>query len=243
MTQQIKTIIKKLIFSVLVIAVLLAGIYLIFYMLGWTRLTREELQAYISSTGTIAPLVYIAITFAQVTLVPIPGAVTILAGSYLFGFFNAFIYSYIGMMFGSFVSFTLGRCLGKPYVNWVAGGEQTANQWMKKLEGRENVYLFLAFFFPFFPDDVLCAVAGALPVKWLTFIIMQIITRATSILGTMLFMSGEIIPFSGWGLVVLAVVGVGFVFAFVISIKYAKQINAYFANLVDKIIKKNKKIN
>lgn len=240
MLKENKEVIKRLILSLIAIVLLVGAIYLVFYLLGWTKLTQEQLQDYIKSTGVVAPLVYILVTFAQVTLIPIPGAITILAGSYLFGFFGAFIYSYIGMLIGSFVSFALGRLIGKPYVNWVTGSQEKTEEWITKLQGREKVFLFFAFFLPFFPDDILCAVAGALPIKWLTFIIMQLITRFTSILGTMLFMSGEIIPFYGWGLIVLGVVGIILLAIFILSLKYSKQINDFFSNLIDKINKKNK---
>ena len=116
-----KQVIKKLFISLIVIvAIVLIG-YLVFDLIGWTDLTREELQEFISSTGAIAPLVYIGVSFAQVTLIPIPGAVTILAGNYLFGVWLSFLYSYIGMMLGGAFAFVLGRKLGRPYINWVAG--------------------------------------------------------------------------------------------------------------------------
>jgi uncharacterized membrane protein YdjX (TVP38/TMEM64 family) len=190
--------------------------------------------------GIIAPLAYIAVTFAQVTLIPIPGAVTILAGSYLFGFWLAFLYSYIGMMIGSVVSFSLGRLIGRPYINWVAGGKEKAGEWLNKLHGRENIFLFFAFLLPLFPDDILCAVAGALPVKWLTFILMQAFTRITSIICTLIFASGTVIPFEGWGLIVLGVaVAVG-IAAFVLSLIYADKINQIFINFINKLSRKKK---
>lgn len=238
---QTKQVIIKLLISAAVIGAILVAMYFVFRALGWSELTKEQLQEYIKSTGVIAPIVFIAVTFAQVTLVPIPGAVTILAGNYLFGFWLAFLYSYIGMMIGSVASFALGRIIGRPYVNWVAGGKEKADEWIKKLKGRETVFLFFAFLLPLFPDDILCAIAGALPIRWSTFMAMQFFTRATSISCTLLFMSGEIIPFAGWGLVVLAVVGVLAIVAFILSLKYAEKINAFFSDFIDKIVSKFKK--
>ena len=240
MREENKKSLIKLIISALIIGALILAVYLIFYFLGWTRLTREELQSYIENTGAIAPLVFIAVSFAQVTLVPIPGMVTILAGSYLFGFWESLLYSYIGMVIGGMVSFALGRFVGRPYVNWVAGGKEKADEWIKKLKGRETVYLFFAFLLPLFPDDVLCVVAGALPIRWLTFTIMQLFTRFTSIAATMVFMSGEIIPYEGWGLIVLGVVAVIAVAAFVLGIKYADKLNEIFGKFIDKISGKKK---
>jgi uncharacterized membrane protein YdjX (TVP38/TMEM64 family) len=139
------------------------------------------------------------------------------------------------MMIGSVVAFALGRMIGRPYVNWVAGSKEKANEWIKKLKGRETVFLFFAFFLPLFPDDLLCSIAGILPIKWSTFMIMQAITRLTSISATMLFMSGEIIPYHGWGLVVLIVIALLCVVAFILSLKYADKLNQYFSGFIDKI--------
>ncbi len=212
-----------------------------FYLLGWTSLTREEIQTYVSSKGALAPLIYILITILQVTIVPLPGAVTIIAGSYIFGAGYSFLYSYIGMLIGSVLSFALGKLLGRPFVNWLAGGSEVVDGWVKKLKGRENVLLFFMFLFPAFPDDILCAVAGLFPLSWGGFMAMQLVTRATSIAGTLLFMSGEFIPYHGWGLIVLAVVVVIFIVAFVLCMKYTEKINGWFYGMVDKISGKSKR--
>ena len=171
----------KIIISLLVITIVVVGAYFVFKGLGLTNLTKEQLQEKVASTGAIAPLVFIAVSFLQVTFVPIPGVVTILAGNYLFGFWLSFLYSYIGMMIGGIVAWWLGRVLGRPYINWLAGSKKEANNWLKRLKGRETVFLFFAFLLPFFPDDLLCSVAGILPIKFSTFLILQVITRATSI--------------------------------------------------------------
>lgn len=241
-TQTKKVVSRLLISLAVIVAICLAG-YFIFRHFGITNLSREQIQDFIKGTGVIAPLVYLLVTFAQVTLIPIPGAVTIIAGSYLFGFWWAFLYSYIGTLLGSIASFALGRLIGRPYVNWVVGGKEKADEWVKKLKGRENVFLFFAFLLPLFPDDILCAVAGALPIRWRTFIIMQLITRFTSAGATLLFMSGQIIPFHGWGIVVLIVLGVLAIGAFIISLKYSEQINKAFSNFIDKISNKLKRKN
>lgn len=239
MSETKKTILR-LIISGLVIVALVVGGYFIFKALGLTDLTREQLQAYISSKGAIAPLIFIVVSFLQVTLIPIPGAITIVAGSYLFGPWLSFLYSYIGMMLGAIFAFALGRWIGKPYINWVAGSKEKADDWIKKLKGRETVFLFFAFLLPLFPDDLLCSIAGILPIRWATFIVMQLITRITSIGATLLFMSGEIIPYHGWGLIVIALLIVLCVVAFILSLKYAEKLNGYFNKLVNKISSKLK---
>jgi uncharacterized membrane protein YdjX (TVP38/TMEM64 family) len=182
-----------------------------------------------------APLVFIAISFLQVTFIPIPGAVTILAGSYLFGAWLSYLYSYIGFMLGSIVAFWLGKKIGRPFVNWVFGSKEEVDSYLARLKGKEKVCLFFMFLLPMFPDDALCAIAGILPISWTEFLIMQIITRATSIAGTLFFMSGEIIPFHGWGLVVIGLVAVLAIVAFIICYKNAEKLNAAFDKSMTKL--------
>ena len=43
------------------------------------------------------------------------------------------------------------------------------------------------FLLPMFPDDILCSIAGIMPITYSVFIFMQLITRFTSIGGTLLF--------------------------------------------------------
>ena len=93
-------------FSCLFILTIIVIAYLFFSAYGITKLTRNQIQEYIESTGAIAPLVFIGISFLQVTFVPIPGVVTILAGNYLFGPYLSFLYSYIGMIIGGVVAFS-----------------------------------------------------------------------------------------------------------------------------------------
>ena len=112
------------------------------------------------------------------------------------------------------------------------------DEWLKKLKGRENVLLFFMFLLPFFPDDILCSVAGILPIGWGGFFLMQVITRITSVGFTLLLMSGEVIPWHGWGLVVLAIIGVLAVVAFIISYRNAERINLFMQNLADRIVGK-----
>lgn len=225
--------------SLFVIVVLCLSIYFILKKLGITSITQEQIQTFIKSKGAWGPLIFILISFLQVTFIPIPGSITILAGSYLFGPWQSYLYSFIGMMLGSIVAFLLGRLVGKPFIYWVAGDKEKVEKYLKTLHGKENVVLFFMFLFPFFPDDLLCSIAGILPISLIGFIIMQIVTRITSIGATLLLMSGEIIPYSGWGIPVLIIIGILAIIAFVISYKNADKINEKIRDFSNKIFKKN----
>lgn len=224
----------KLSLTVVAVGVLVLAVYLLMKKLGIDNLTQEQLQEIIKKQGAKAPIAFIIVTFLQVTLVPIPGAVTILAGNYLFGTATSFLYSYVGMLLGSIVSFGLGRIIGRPFVNWLAGGKEKVDEWLSKIRGKEGVVMFFMFFFPFFPDDILCAIAGLLPFSWGGFLAMQIVTRATSIFGTLFFMSGQIIPWHGWGIVVLGVVAIAFIGLFIVCFINAEKLDNWFSSLFRK---------
>lgn len=233
-----KLFIKKLIGSGLVVLAVIALAYLVMHLLGWSDLTQDELREFIASKGALAPIIYIVISFLQVTLVPLPAWMTILVGNYLFGFWRAFLYAYVGILAGAMFAFALGKWLGRKFVNWLVGSKERVDEWLKKLKGRENILLFFMFLLPIFPDDLLCALSGLLPMSWAFFFFMQLITRATSVLGTLVFMSGDVIPFSGWGIPVLIGVAILLLFAFVFCFKYSDKINAWITGIGDKILRR-----
>ena len=235
-----KKIIFRLLISALVIGCIIGALFLILKLTGITSLTQEQLQAYIEKSGAIAPLIYILISFLQVTFVPIPGAITIIAGNYVFGPWLAFIYSYVGMLIGAMFAFFLGRALGRPFVNWIVGSEEKVDKWLLRLKGRENVILFFMFLLPLFPDDIICSIAGLLTISYAGFFAMQVVTRASSVGLIIIFMSGEIIPYEGWGLFVLGGIGIICIVAFILSIKYSEKINDYFVEKVNRIFGRNK---
>lgn len=237
----IKSIIIKIIISLLVIGLIILGLYFLFKYLGWTNLTKEELQAKIASTGVFAPIVFIVASFLQVTFIPIPSSVTIIVGNYLFGFWLSFLYSYIGIILGSILAFYLGRWIGRPFVNWVVGDSKAVDEYLIKMKNKEKVILFFMFLLPLFPDDALCSLAGILPISFLTFLFMQLLTRATSILGTLFFMSGEIIHYDALGITIIVIVCILALVAFYLSYKYADKINEIFYNIMDKITFRKKK--
>lgn len=237
----IKSIIIKIIISLLVIGLIILGLYFLFKYLGWTNLTKEELQAKIASTGVFAPIVFIVASFLQVTFIPIPSSVTIIVGNYLFGFWLSFLYSYIGIILGSILAFYLGRWIGRPFVNWVVGDSKAVDEYLIKMKNKEKVILFFMFLLPLFPDDALCSLAGILPISFLTFLFMQLLTRATSILGTLFFMSGEIIHYDALGISIIVIVCILALVAFYLSYKYADKINEIFYNIMDKITFRKKK--
>lgn len=237
--QRIGKFILRLLLVIAVLAAIAVAFYFIYKALGWDRFSnREEFQEYIASFGAWGPALFILLSFLQVTFIPLPSTVTILAGSFLFGAGMSFLYSFIGIFMGSCLAFWLGRWIGKPFVYFVAGDKAMVDKWLERTEKKGNVILFFIFLFPFFPDDLFCALAGITKMRFLTFIVMQVPTRAIAIGYNLFFMSGEIIPFHGWGIAVISIVCVLALAAFIICYLKAEELDALFMKFINKISKK-----
>jgi len=147
------------------IAAIVASILLIAVIWKWgvqvLELFRDRaaLQAWITSFGTWAPLVSIALNAAQVIAAPIPGQVIGLANGYLFGVWLGTLYSLLGVMLGTGMVLVFTRRWGRPFVARLIQGEQ-----LKKLDRlvarRGALFFFLIFLLPFLPDDLTCFAVG-----------------------------------------------------------------------------------
>ena len=233
-----KKFIVKIFISISILFVSLILIYLILKKAGLTKLSQEEIQIFLQSKGALAPLLFILITFLQVTFIPIPSTITVLVGSYLFGFWLSYFYSFVGMMAGSVLAFYLGRCFGKKFLYWLVSDKELVDTYLIKIKNKGNVLLFFMFIFPFFPDDLLCSVAGVLPISGLSFTIMQVFTRGVTILTTLFMLSGDVIPFSGWGIPFNICLTLIFMTIFYLAYKNAEVISLKFTEIINKIKRK-----
>lgn len=169
--------------------------------------SAEDLLEYVSD-DPIGILTFIAITFLQVTFIPLPSTVTTVGGVWVFGPGRGFIFSLIGQVAGSMLAFYLGRKFGVKLVKWFVG-EEVFEKYQKFIKGRDKIILIFMFLFPFFPDDVLCLFAGLTNMTGFFFFIIMLISRSITIGYTTLFMGVvSSIPFSGWGIPVYILIGI-----------------------------------
>ena len=147
--------------------------------------------------------------------------------------------SFIAIMLGSVFAFWLGRKFGKGLLSWIAGKED-AEKWSRKLTNGKYLY-FLMMLFPVFPDDVLCMAAGVTNMSFKFFFFTNLITRPIAIFCTCFLGSGELIPFSGYGLIVWPILIVLLITACILSFKYQNKIEEKVEALSNKIKEKKEK--
>lgn len=230
---------KTKLIKIAIILVALAAIALAIYLpLELTGVidkidSAEKLRQIIAGGGAYSYVIFIVIQFLQVTFLPLPAVVTTVAGSLVFGPWLTFGLSLLAVFAGSLFAFFLGKKIGHRLIVWVAGEKETA-KWEEKLS-RGKLIFFLMMLLPIFPDDILCIVAGAIGMSYGFFIFTNLVTRPISIGLTCFFGSGEIIPYSGWGIPVWIVLVILMAILFYLSYRYQPQIENAVVKLADKI--------
>ncbi len=190
----------------------------------------EDLRNYVASFGYLAVVIYVIMNFLQVVVLPIPGVVAVGTGVALFGPFKTSIFSLIGILSGSLVAFFIGRYFGYKVVSWLVGKEQL-DKWLKHIENKDKIILTFMFLFPFFPDDVLCFVAGLSSMSTGYFVIMIVLCRIISVFSSAYSINGSIIPFNTWWGITLWVIIVAFtIILTVILYKKGDDIEKFFKN-------------
>lgn len=181
-------------------------IYFILSKFGFLQnVSISTIKEVIKSSGAGGVFAFLGITILQVIVLPIPSAITILAGSLIFGPTLTFLISTLGIIIGSLIAFILGRVLGKKIIFAIFKREKV-NKYSSYLGNNGGWILFLMLLLPFFPDDMLCMLAGITTMKYKKFICITASARAIGVAGLSYFGSGSIIPFRGWGLVIWAII-------------------------------------
>ncbi len=123
---------------------------------------RHQLKTVIKSFGPYSPLVFISFHILHAVIPPIPGEAIEFLGGYLFGVYAGMLYSMIGLVVGSWLSFSIARIFGKRVVERFVSPELRKK--LEYLSGHEGVILgFLLFLIPGFPKVALCYILGLTP--------------------------------------------------------------------------------
>lgn len=174
--------------------------------------SREALRAFLRASGWWAPVIFVLLQTVQVIFSPIPGSVTTLAGGAIFGIGEGFVLSAAGIMIGSLFAFFLARLWGQRAVIFLVG-QGNFERYNRIMTGKGGLSLLLLFLLPFFPDDLLCLLAGlsALPAR--IFLLFLLIGRLPTIFLTTLIGAG-FLSFSLWEWIIIGVLAAGVLFVF-----------------------------
>ena len=228
---------RRIALAVLVVLALAAGVFAL-YRNGWFERidSVEELRALIDRAGAFAGIVFFLLQMLTVIIAPIPSNVTMMAGALALGFWQAMLLGIAAIWAGSMLMFLLARRLGHRAVQrWMDHG--IMEKYLPVIEEKQDMFLFLTLLFPFFPDDMLCILAGLTSMPTARFAGIMLLARPWGLIFAALLGSGELsLPAWGWAVMlrVLAVI-------FVLAMKYSRQIEERLFDLVSRLSARRRK--
>lgn len=182
---------NKAIIQFIAFILVLAAVSIIFFKpLVSLFSNADNLKNFILQFGSVSIILFILLAACQVLIAPIPGQAMGFAGGYIFGAFQGFLYSMMGLIIGSYFAFRLSRKFGRPFVEKIVD-KRTLNKFDNISGKRGPFILFLIYLLPFLPDDAVCYIAGLTKIKITHLVIISAIGRFP-------------------GFMVLSIVGAGF---------------------------------
>lgn len=169
-----------------------------------------ELRRYIERFTPYSHFVFFAIQLASVILAPIPSNLTAAVGGLLFGTLPAFLLTAGAVTLGSVIVFQLGRTLGRPFAERFIS-RRNLEKYGEVIRRKRDVFLFLAFLFPFFPDDLICIMAGLTDVPFRRFLVLVAVARPWGLLVASA-LGGSALSIPLWGMVLLGLGGLALFF-------------------------------
>jgi uncharacterized membrane protein YdjX (TVP38/TMEM64 family) len=137
---------------------------------------RHQLKAVLRSFGPYSPFGLIMLHILHAVIPPLPGEAIEFLGGYVFGVWAGMLYSMIGLILGSWLSFSIARIFEKRIVERFVSPELRKK--LDYLSGHEGVILgFLLFLIPGFPKVALCYLLGLTPMRLGIFLIISTIGR------------------------------------------------------------------
>ena len=143
--------------------------------------TPEKFRDWIDSQGFWGQLTFIGIQVLQVIIALIPGEVIEIGSGYAFGAWEGTLLCMVGVAIGSAIIFLLTRLFGTKLVEAFISREKISQMRFIKDEKKLNFLIFLLFFIPGTPKDLLTYFVGLTPMKLPTFLIISSIARIPSI--------------------------------------------------------------
>lgn len=155
------------------------------FIWNWlSSFSQDDFRAYIQSFGAMGWLVLLGLQFLQVFIALIPGELLETAAGYAFGPVMGTLLCYVGVALASVLVFALTRRFGVKLVEVFISREKINELSFINTERKRNVLIFLLFFIPGTPKDLLTYFAGLTDIKLGTFLAISLVARIPSVLSS-----------------------------------------------------------
>lgn len=199
---------------------LLGGGALLLWQTGFfaAATSLEGMRGYIEYFSPYSHAVYFLIQLLSVIIAPIPSNITALAGAVLFGTWTSFLLTAAAVIGGSMLVFWLARVLGRSFADRLVS-QRVSDKYLEVIKRKRDIFLILVFLFPFFPDDLICILAGLTDVGYLRFFLIVTLTRPWGLL-VACALGGSVISIPLWGMAVIGAVGLAL---FLVCLRYGDR--------------------
>ena len=228
---------RRIVLAVLIVLAAAAAA-LVLYKNGWFERigSVEELRALIDEAGAFAGIVFFLLQMLTVIVAPIPSNVTMMAGALALGFWSSLLLGIAAIWAGSMIMFLLSRRLGQRAVQGFID-RSVMEKYLPLIEEKQDMFLFLTLLFPFFPDDMLCILAGLTSIPTGRVAAIMLLARPWGLIFAALLGSGMLsLPPWGWAVLTLVLGAV-----FVLAMKYSRQIEDRLFALVSRLSRRREK--
>jgi uncharacterized membrane protein YdjX (TVP38/TMEM64 family) len=144
----------------------------------------EKFRGWVDSQGFWGRLTLIGIMCLQVVVAIIPGEVIEIGAGYAFGAVEGMLLCLIGAAIGSAVIFAFTKRFGIKLVEAFIPREKINSLQFVKDSKKLDLLIFILFFIPGTPKDVITYFIGLTPMKLHTFLIISSIARVPSVISS-----------------------------------------------------------
>lgn len=176
---------RKMLVGISVAVVTLLLLLLTLFIWNWLRsFSQEGFRDYIRSFGALGWLVMLLLQFLQVFIALIPGELIETAAGFAFGPVVGTLLCYGGVAAASSVVFALTRRFGIRLVEVFVSREKINQLRFINTPKKRDGLIFLMFFIPGTPKDLLTYFVGLTDIKLSAFLTLSLVARIPSVLSS-----------------------------------------------------------
>ncbi len=176
---------RKVIAIVSLVIALAVFILLTLFVWNWfSSFSNEEFREYIASFGAAGPLVVFGLQFLQVFVAFVPGEFVESGAGYVLGPFVGTLVCYAGVAAASALVFLLTKKYGVALVELFVSRDKINELAFLKTEKRRNALVFVLFFIPGTPKDLVTYFVGLTDIKLGAFLAISLVARIPSVLSS-----------------------------------------------------------
>lgn len=174
---------RKLLAGISVAVVVILILLITWFLCKWlASFSQEGLRDYIQSFGAAAWLVFLALQVLQVFAALIPGELLESVAGFAFGPVLGTLLCYAGVAIASSLVFLLTRKFGVRLVEVFVSREKINQLRFLNTEKKRDILIFLAFFIPGTPKDLLTYFVGLTEIKLSAFLAISLTARIPSVI-------------------------------------------------------------